>query len=173
LLRLAESKDRIGLFFRAALESKLLSAASCFRGKCMDKPKTIKDLYEGEVYSYSRSISKELIRNFAQTTGYLNPIHLDEVFAKKTVFGNLVGQGSLTVAILFGTLGTLFPGVGTIPLSQTLRFVKPVLADDEITIRLKVLSLDQERNRVNLETVCVNQRGEKLLTGEALVLAPR
>jgi 3-hydroxybutyryl-CoA dehydratase len=139
----------------------------------MEKPKTIRELSVGEVHQYTKPISKELIRNFAQTTGYLNPIHLDEEFAKKTVFGKLVGQGSLTVAILFGTFGTRFPGLGTIPLSQTLKFVKPVLADDEITVRLKVLSLDQERNRVTLETVYLNQRGEEVLKGEALVLAPR
>jgi acyl dehydratase len=139
----------------------------------MEKPKALRELHVGEVFQCTRPISKELIRNFAQTTGYLNPIHLDEEFASKTVFGKLVGQGSLTVAILFGTLGTLFPGVGTIPLSQTLKFVKPVLAGDEITIRLKVLSLDPAKNRVNLETVCCNQRGEEIMTGEALVLAPR
>ncbi len=139
----------------------------------MNAPKTIKDLAVDQVFQHTRLISKELIRNFAPTTGYLNPIHLDEEFAKKTVFGKLVAQGALTVAILFGTLGTQYPGVGTIPLSQTLKFVKPVIVGDELTIRLKVLGLDRDRNRVNLETVCLNQQGEEVLVGEAWVLAPK
>ena len=103
----------------------------------------------------------------------MNPIHLDEAFARKTVFKKIVAQGSLTVAILLGTMGTRSPGVGTIPVSQTLRFVRPVLAGDEITVRLKVLNLDCEKNRVTLETVCLNQKGEEVLVGEALVLVPR
>jgi 3-hydroxybutyryl-CoA dehydratase len=138
----------------------------------MERPKTIRDLTVGEVYEFTRKITKELIKNFAETTGYLNPIHLDEDFAKKTVFGRVVGQGSLTVAILFGTFGTRFPGLGTIPISQTLKFLKPVLADDDITIRLKVLSLDAEKNRIVLETTCLNQKGDEVLKGEALVVAP-
>jgi len=139
----------------------------------MDAPKTINDLTVGQVFEHKRLVSKNLIREFAGTTGYLNPIHLDEAFARKTVFKELVAQGALTVAILFGTMGTQSPGIGTIPLSQTLKFIKPVLAGDEITVRLKVLELDHERNRVSLETVCLNQRGEEVLSGEALVLAPK
>jgi len=139
----------------------------------MNAPLTIEDLSVGQVFEHKRLVTKELIRNFAETTGYLNPIHLDEEFARKTVFKKLVAQGALTVAILFGTLGTKSPGVGTIPLSQSLKFSKPVLAGDELTIRLRVLDLEPARNRIRLETVCLNQAGETVLEGEALVLAPR
>lgn len=133
---------------------------------------TINEMTVGQVFEHKRRVSRELIRDFAEATGYMNPIHLDEAFARKTVFKKIVAQGSLIVAILFGTMGTRFPGVGTIPISQTLRFVRPVLAGDEITIRLKVLNLDREKNRVTFETVCLNQKGEEILVGEALVLAP-
>lgn len=139
----------------------------------MNAPKTIDDLSVGQVFEHKRLVSKELIRRFAEATGYLNPIHLDETFAKKTVFKKLVAQGALTVAILFGTMGTQSPGVGTIPISQTLKFIKPVLVGDEILVRLKVLDLDRKRHRVNLETVCLNQKGEEVLSGQAWVLAPQ
>lgn len=134
---------------------------------------TINDLAVGEIFQSKRVVTKDLIKRFAEATGYLNPIHLDEDFAKKTVFGKLVGQGSLTTAILFGVLGTEWPGVGTIPVSQTLHFRRPVLADDELTVRLTVLELDAERNRARLETVCLNQKGDEVMTGEAVVLAPK
>ncbi len=127
----------------------------------------------GDIFEHKRVVSKELIRKFAETTGYLNPIHLDEAYARKTVFKKLVAQGSLTVAILFGIMGTQSPGLGTIPISQNLKFNKPVLAGDELTVRLRVLRLEEARNRVHLETLCLNQGGETVLTGEAVVLAPR
>jgi acyl dehydratase len=139
----------------------------------VEKPKTINELSVGDIFEHKRLVSKELIRRFAETTGYLNPIHLDEAYAKKTVFKKLVAQGSLTVAILLGTMGTQFPGLGTIPLSQSLRFVKPVLAGDKLTVRLRVLKLEVKRNRVHLETICLNGDGETVLAGEAVILAPR
>lgn len=139
----------------------------------MEKPTTINEMSVGDIFEHKRIVTKELIRKFAVTTGYLNPIHLDEAFAQKTVFKKLVAQGSLTVAILFGIMGTQSPGVGTIPISQSLKFVKPVLAGDELTVRLRVLKLVPERNRVHLETICLNQHGEPVLIGEAVILAPR
>jgi len=41
--------------------------------------------------------------------------------------------------------------------------VKPVRAGDTITARVDVLEVLTERNRVRLQTVCVNQRGEEVL----------
>jgi acyl dehydratase len=78
----------------------------------------------------------------------------------------------LQAGILSGILGMRFPGVGTIYLSQAMRFLKPVFIGDEITFSLKVLELIREKNRVRIETVCANQKGEGVLSGEALVMPP-
>jgi 3-hydroxybutyryl-CoA dehydratase len=113
-----------------------------------------------------------MIERFAQATGDHNPIHLDENYAKGTIFKTRVAHGMLQAGILSGILGTRFPGVGTIYLFQTLKFLKPVFIGDEITFRLRVVELLKEKNRARLETVCINQRGETVLTGEALVMPP-
>jgi 3-hydroxybutyryl-CoA dehydratase len=78
----------------------------------------------------------------------------------------------LQAGILSGIMGTEFPGVGTIYLSQTLKFRKPVFIGDVISFRLKVIELNQRRNRARLETVCFNQNGETVVSGEALVMPP-
>ena len=67
-------------------------------------------------------------------------------------------------------IGTRLPGPGAIYLSQELKFLKPVLFDDVITARVEVVEVLRERNRLRLKTVCTNQRGEEVLTGEALVM---
>jgi hypothetical protein len=41
---------------------------------------------------------------------------------------------------------------------------------DVITARVEVLETNRGRNRMLLRTVCTNQRGEDVLTGEALVM---
>jgi 3-hydroxybutyryl-CoA dehydratase len=113
-----------------------------------------------------------MIERFAQATGDNNPIHLDEEYAKGTMFKKRVAHGMLLAGILSGVLGTQFPGIGTIYMSQTLRFSKPVFIGDEIALSLKVLELIHEKNRVRLETVCTNQGGDTVLSGEALVMPP-
>jgi len=138
----------------------------------MEKGTTLDQLQIGQIHESRVTITEEMIECFAQATGDYNPIHLDEDYAKGTIFKTRVVHGMLQAGILSGILGTRFPGVGTIYLSQTLKFMKPVFIGDEITFCLKVLELIKEKNRVRLETVCTNQRGETVVSGEALVMPP-
>jgi hypothetical protein len=43
---------------------------------------------------------------------------------------------------------------------------------DRITARVEVLEILRDRNRIKLRTVCVNHRGEEVLSGEAWMLPP-
>jgi 3-hydroxybutyryl-CoA dehydratase len=138
----------------------------------MERGMTIDQLRVGQVHETSVAITEEMIERFAQATGDHNPIHVDEDYAKGTIFKARVAHGMLQAGILSGVLGTRFPGVGTIYLSQTLKFLKPVFIGDHITFRLKVVELLKEKNRIRLETVCINQKGETTLTGDALVMPP-
>ena len=133
---------------------------------------TIKDLTVGQAYEKSFAVTAELIERFADVTGDHNPIHLDEEYAGKSIFKQRVAQGMLQAGLLSGILGCHFPGVGTIYLSQTLKFIKPVFILDQITLRLTVLEIIGEKNRVRLETLFTNQNGETVITGEALVKPP-
>ena len=96
----------------------------------MEKGATIDQLEVGQIHQSSVTITGEMIERFAQVTGDDNPIHLDEDFAKGTRFKSRVAHGMLVAGILSGVLGTGFPGVGTIYLSQTLKFLKPVFIGD-------------------------------------------
>lgn len=138
----------------------------------MEKGMTIDQLRVGQVHEASVAITEEMIECFAQATGDHNPIHVDEDYAKGTIFKTRVAHGMLQAGFLSGVLGTRFPGVGTIYLAQTLKFLKPVFIGDRITFRLKVVEILEEKNRVCLETVCINQKGETTLTGDALVMPP-
>ena len=138
----------------------------------MEKGITINQLKIDQTHQSSFTITEEMVERFAEATGDNNPIHLDEDYAKGTIFGRRVAHGMLQAGILSGVLGTRFPGIGTIYLSQTLTFWNPVFIGDEITLSLKVLEIIKEKTRVLLETICTNQKGENVLTGEALVKLP-
>jgi 3-hydroxybutyryl-CoA dehydratase len=133
---------------------------------------TINQLAVGQSYEKSFAITAELIERFADVTGDHNPIHLNEDYAAKSIFKQRVAQGMLQAGLLSGILGCHFPGVGTIYLSQTLKFIQPVFIKDQITLRLEILEIISEKNRVRLETRFTNQKGEDVITGEALVKPP-
>ena len=126
-----------------------------------------------KTYEISITITEQMVENFARATGDYNPIHMDEDYARGTIFKTRVVHGMLHAGLISGIVGTRFPGAGTVYLAQNLKFLKPVLIGDEVTYRLKVLEYSQEKNRLRLETVCINQKDETVLTGEALVIPPK
>ena len=138
----------------------------------MPKGMTIDQFNLNQEYTKTVTITAEMVSVFAGATGDRNPLHLDEEYARGTRFKTRVAHGMLQAGILSGILGMEFPGIGTIYMSQSLKFKKPVFIGEAITFRLKVLEINTAKNRIRLETVCANRAGETVLTGEALVMPP-
>ncbi|HUQ33461.1 MAG TPA: MaoC family dehydratase [Pyrinomonadaceae bacterium] len=124
----------------------------------------------GDTAELSRTVTDDDVRAFADLTGDHNPVHLDEDYASSTRFGRRVAHGMLTASLISSVLANKLPGEGTVYLSQTLKFVAPVYLDDTVRARVTVIEVRGDKPIATLETVCVNQRGETLLKGEAVVL---
>jgi 3-hydroxybutyryl-CoA dehydratase len=135
--------------------------------------KPISELAVGMAAEVSRAYDEWDIFIFAGVTGDLNPAHTDEEFAEGTPFHGRVAHGMLTSSLISAVLGTKLPGPGTIYLSQELKFRRPVRIGDMITARAEIVELLQEKNIAKLKTTCVNQRGEMVLEGEAVVMPPK
>jgi 3-hydroxybutyryl-CoA dehydratase len=131
---------------------------------------TMEDLAVGDVAEITYPVTAETIREFVTASGDDNPIHSDAAFAATTRFGRVIAPGMLTGGFVSSVIGTRLPGPGTIYLSQSFRFMRPVYIGDRVTARVEVAERLAERNRLRLRTTCVNQHGELLLEGEALVL---
>lgn len=124
----------------------------------------------GDTAEITRTIAESDIEAFAGVTGDRNPVHLDDEFAKNTRFGRRIAHGMLTASLISSVLANHLPGEGSVYLGQTLQFVAPVFPGDEVTARVTVTEVRENRPIVKLETVCVNQRGETVIRGEATVL---
>ncbi|HEX8354497.1 MAG TPA: MaoC family dehydratase [Pyrinomonadaceae bacterium] len=127
----------------------------------------------GDSAEISRTVTDEDVRAFAEVTGDRNPVHLDEEYAKGTRFGRRIAHGMLGASLISAVLANDLPGRGTVYLSQTLRFTAPVFLGDTVTARVTVKQVREDKPVVTLETVCTNQRGERVVEGEAVVLASR
>jgi len=132
--------------------------------------RTIHELRTGDVAEVVRQVDADGVAEFVEAVGDYNPIHSDPEYAARTSFREPIAPGVFTAGLISAAIGTELPGPGAIYLSQTLKFLKPVKVGDTITARVTVAELLTERNRIRLSTVCLNQHGEEVLTGEAWVM---
>ncbi len=130
------------------------------------------DLTEGQSAELTRLASAAVVDAFADLTGDINPVHLDETYARTTSFGQRIAHGMLGAAYISAVVGTRRPGPGAVFLKQTLRFRRPVHVGDSVTARVTVQELHRSRGHVTLATVC-EVNGKAVLDGEALVMVPR
>jgi 3-hydroxybutyryl-CoA dehydratase len=126
----------------------------------------------GETAQMSRTVTETDVVLFAGVTGDMNPAHMDAVAAAAGPFGARVAHGMLTAGLVSAVLAMRLPGPGTIYLTQSLRFVRPVRIGDTVTARVEVLEVMERRRRVRLATTATNQDGETVLDGEAVVMVP-
>lgn len=134
--------------------------------------KTYDEIKIGDSATLTRTLTKQDIQLFATVTGDMNPAHLDETYAKTDIFQQIVGHGMWTASMFSVLLGMQLPGPGTLYLGQTLKFLKPVHLGDTITASVKAIKKDDRHKHITFETLCANEKGEHVLEGEALVLAP-
>ncbi len=126
----------------------------------------------GDSASLSRTLSMGDITAFAAITGDYNPAHLDAEYAKSDMFHKIVAHGMWGGSLFSALLGTELPGPGTIYLSQTLKFLKPVSLGDRITVTVTVTQKKAEGHKIILDCACVNQKDDKVIAGTAEVIAP-
>src|ERR1043166_7261632 len=127
----------------------------------------------GDSAAITKTIEQADIDAFANVTGDQNPVHVDEEFAKTTRFRQRIAHGMLTASLISAVLANKLPGEGSVYLGQTLQFVAPVFPGDRVTARVTVKEIREDKPIVKLETICVNQRDEVVIRGEATVLLPQ
>ncbi len=126
----------------------------------------------GDKASVTKIISEEMIRGFAEISGDVNPVHLDEDFARGTIFGERIAHGILVTGLISNVLGNQLPGAGSIYASQSVTFIRPVKIGDEITASVEVIEMEEKRHTVKCRTICTNQHGKVVIKGEAVGIAP-
>lgn len=132
---------------------------------------TIEELSVGMSAVYARTVTETDIVLFAGISGDNNPVHMNEVYAKSTVFKGRIVHGLLSASFVSTVIASRLPGPGSIYLSQNLRFKAPVRAGDTVEARVTITDIILEKSRVALKTVC-SVGDTVVIEGEALVLVP-
>ncbi|MDR2366267.1 MAG: MaoC family dehydratase [Zoogloeaceae bacterium] len=129
----------------------------------------IEDLSVGQSASVSKTITDADIVLFSGVSTDTNAVHLNEEFARTTMFGGRIAHGMLSAGLISAVLGNRLPGPGTIYLGQTLKFKAPVKPGDTVTATATVKEIIPEKKRAVLETVCT-VGGKVVIEGEATML---
>lgn len=120
---------------------------------------------------YSRTITDTDLRNFSGVSGDTNPMHLNQEYAKTTIFKDCIVHGFLTASLLSTVIGTQLPGPGCLYVSQSLFFKAPVYVGDTVYAKATVTELNPEKRRAKLQTQCL-VKDKLVLDGEAVVQMP-
>lgn len=131
----------------------------------------IEDMEPGMARHLTKTIGEREIQLFAEISEDRNPIHLCDVAAGASIFGERIAHGMLSASLFSAIIGERLPGHGTIYLGQNLRFKAPVKIGDTVTAEVRVADLDRAKKRVTLH--CTAMVGNTVvIEGDALVLAP-
>ncbi|MBU0926798.1 MAG: MaoC family dehydratase [Spirochaetes bacterium] len=129
------------------------------------------ELEAGMSASFAKTVTEADIAAFAGLSGDFNPVHVNEEFAKTTMFKGRIAHGMLSAAFISTVLGMRMPGPGCIYVSQALKFKAPVRIGDTVAARVEVVGKVPEKKFVTFKTTC--SVGEKIVVdGEATILVP-
>jgi 3-hydroxybutyryl-CoA dehydratase len=139
-----------------------------------------KPISVGKIAILPHTVTDDDVRNFAEVTGDKNPIHLDEEYAKNTIFEGRIVHGAFCVGLISRVIAEELPGKGSILLSQYVKYIKPVRIGDELRVIVEVIATQERTTQANtliiiscryrLRTSIRNQKDELVVDGEAEVL---
>ena len=134
---------------------------------------TMQQIQTGQSASFAKTITENDVYMFAGITGDLNPAHINEEYAKNTMFKGRIAHGMLGASLISAVLGMYLPGPGTIYLKQDIKFLAPVRFGDTITATCTVKEKIEDKNRLVLDCTVTNQDGTQVIAGEATVMPPK
>ena len=128
------------------------------------------DISVGMSTTCEKQITHDDVQAFANISRDHNPLHLDDEFARNTIFGERIAHGMLTASYIPAAMITL-TGPGWIYINQSLEFRAPVKIGEIVTTYVEVKKCIPEKNFVELITEC-SVKGTIVIKGMATVKSP-
>ena len=139
-----------------------------FHGKWYDEVKV------GDSFASSLTVTETHIVLGSGMFGDFNPLHVDEEFSRKSMFGSRILHGPFTSALVSASVGMYFGGTAIAYLEHTCRFKAPVRAGDTLTTTWKIIEKQAKPKHHGgiavLSGVCRNQQGEVVVEADGKIL---
>lgn len=133
--------------------------------------KSIKEMRVGQTSEITRFFLGEDVDLFSKLSGDVNPVHLDEAFAKTTMFGGRIVHGALLSSVFSTIFANHLPGPGCIYLKSENKFLKPVFLNEAVNFKVEIIDILVEKKRVIFKTAAVF-RNQECIVGTAELYIP-
>jgi acyl dehydratase len=114
-----------------------------------------------ELPTQTFQLDRAMLSNYGKASGDLNPIHLDEAFAKNVGLPNVIAHGMLTMALAGKALNTWCNQEFKV-VEIFARFTKPVIVEADATTALevsgKIGEITEGKIRVDLTVISNEQK---------------
>jgi 3-hydroxybutyryl-CoA dehydratase len=118
----------------------------------------------GMEVGFTKTIGEYDVYGFAGISGDFSPNHVDHEYMSKTVYGQRIAHGVLTMALMSTCSSKLIEALGNPPTVSygydRVRFIKPVFIGDTLTVTYRVASVEDDGNKSLSQVEVTNQRGE-------------
>ncbi|HEY6822593.1 MAG TPA: MaoC family dehydratase [Burkholderiales bacterium] len=139
-----------------------------FQGKWYDEVRS------GETFGTSVTVTEAHLVLGAGLFGDFNPLHVDEEFARQSMFGTRILHGPFTSALVSAPVGMYFAGTAIAYLEHACRFKAPVKPGDTLKTQWRVVDkVDKPKHNGGifvLHGVATNQNGETVVEAEGKIL---
>lgn len=125
----------------------------------------------GMTAELEKSFSSEDVNIFSKLSGDVNPVHLDDDYAKNTMFGSRIVHGALASSIFSTIFANTLPGPGCIYLKSENKFLKPIYLNTNIFFKVEVVDILQEKKRVIFKTIAISNE-QNCIVGTAELYIP-
>lgn len=128
------------------------------------------DIFIGQEVEFKKVFTEEDVLSFIKISGDKNPLHTDNDYASHTEFGGIIIHGMLSASLFSALVGMYLPGKYCLYLSQDIQFRKPARIKDELTVIGRVVNKIDALKILEIETMILNQKKEKVVSGIARVM---
>jgi 3-hydroxybutyryl-CoA dehydratase len=120
---------------------------------------------------FRKHITQEEINLYAEASRDFNPVHIDPEFARKTAAGGTIAHGMLVLAYVSQMMTGAFGKSWLTGGKFNVRFKTPARPEDVLEIKGNIKKLQNESGQTTVycEILCSNQKGETVISGEAIV----
>jgi len=118
-----------------------------------------------------RTITQEIIENYANASGDFNPIHVNKEFAAESQFGGTIAHGMMVAAMISEAMMLAFDTDWIKSGRLKLRFKAPSFPGDTVATfgHIKSMEMSNQAQEVKCSVGVKREDGQIVITGEAFV----
>ncbi len=124
------------------------------------------DLRIGKEEYFTITVTEEMMQQFLDLSGDVNPLHNDSEFAVKQGYQGKVVYGLLTTSFLSKLIGVLLPGKYCLLQGIDVKYVKPVYVGDILIVKGIVDELHESVKRASIKVEVMNSDEKKVVKGK-------